>query len=110
MVNEFRFTAQRNNNQQAFPARKLPTPSDLGVGITSDDPTGPPRIGFYDSGLNLGFSPQGPTTEINNTYNWTDTFSWVKGRHGLRPDSTTRPSRTTPCTTFMSTASSTFTE
>ncbi len=84
IVNEFRFTAQRNRIIQAFPARNLPTATSLGFGITPDDDTGPSKIGFYDSGLTTGFSPQGPTSEINNTYTWNDTLSWQKGRHGIK--------------------------
>ncbi len=84
MVNEFRFTAQRNNLQNAVPVGKLPTPNQLGVGITSDDPVGPPRVSFFDDGLTLGYSPNGPTAEIDNTYIWNDTLSWQKGRHGFK--------------------------
>ncbi len=84
MVNEFRFTAQRNNRRQAFPASKLPTPSELGVGVTPDQSTGPTRLGFYDEGFNVGFSPQGPTDLIDNTYIWNDTFSWQRNNHGFK--------------------------
>lgn len=84
MVNEFRFTAQRNHIISSFPGRKLPSPGQLGIGITPDDPVGPTRIDLFGSGLSLGFSPQGPTTLINNTYVWNDTFSWQKGNHGLK--------------------------
>ena len=83
LLNEFRFTAQRNNNFQAAPANKLPTASQLGIGITPDNPTGPPRVEL-GSGLLLGSSPQGPTALIDNTYTWTDTVSWTKGRHTIK--------------------------
>jgi hypothetical protein len=83
MINEFRFTAQRNHGVQAVPASSLPTASALGVGITPDDPTGPPILGF-NSGANAGFSPQGPTALIDNTYIWNDTLSWTKGKHGIK--------------------------
>jgi hypothetical protein len=84
MLNDFRFTAQRANRLQAKPATKLPTAADLGVGITPDDPTGPPRLAFNGINLNLGFSPQGPTALINNTFAFNDNFSWVKGRHTMK--------------------------
>src|SRR5260370_14235035 len=84
MVNEFRFRAQRNRGLQAAPATSLPKPADLGIGITSDDPTGPPILGFLGSGQTAGFSPQGPTALIDNTYNWSDTFAWTKGRHNIK--------------------------
>src|SRR5437867_5489600 len=40
LLNDFRLTGQRNNTFQAVPTKKLPTAADLGIGITSDDPTG----------------------------------------------------------------------
>jgi outer membrane receptor protein involved in Fe transport len=82
LINEFRFTAQRNHVLQAVPVGNAPKPSALGVGITSDDPTGPPILGF--TSLTAGFSPQGPTALIDNTYNWSDTITWIKGRHGIK--------------------------
>jgi hypothetical protein len=84
VLNEIRITAQRINSLQAKPSKKLPTASDLGVGTTPDESTGPPILGFYDSGLTLGFSPQGPTTLINNTFSYSDTFSWIKGKHAMK--------------------------
>ncbi len=83
MINEFRFTAQRNNGLQSSPSATLPVASQLGVGVTPDNPTGPPNLSF-NSGLSVGFSVQGPTTLIDNTYTWSDTFSLVKGKHGLK--------------------------
>ena len=84
MVNEFRFSAQRNDIRQDFPGSTLPTASELGVGLTPDQPTGPPILCFYDDGYCTGFSPNGPTQLINNTYVWSDTFSWQKGNHALK--------------------------
>ncbi|HVS80713.1 MAG TPA: TonB-dependent receptor [Pyrinomonadaceae bacterium] len=83
LINDFRFTAQRSVSQQAKPGRTLPTAAQLGIGITPDNPTGPPRLGF-DRGLNIGFSPQGPTVLVNNTFSYTDTLSWIKGKHALK--------------------------
>lgn len=82
LINEFRFTAQRNNQLQAVPVGKAPKPSDLGVGITPDDPTGPPILGF--TSMTAGFSPQGPTALIDNTYTWSDQLTWIKGRHAFK--------------------------
>ncbi len=82
-INDFRFTVQRNNATQAIPGRSLPTASQLGIGITPDNPTGPPILGF-DSGLTIGFSPQGPTSFKNTTYSIADTFSLVKGKHSFK--------------------------
>ncbi|HLJ49287.1 MAG TPA: carboxypeptidase regulatory-like domain-containing protein [Bryobacteraceae bacterium] len=83
VLNEFRFTAQRNAGLQAVPASTLPTPAQLGMAITPDDPTGPPLLGFA-SGLTTGFSPQGPTALIDNTYTWSDGLTWNKGKHSMK--------------------------
>ncbi|MFL6209898.1 MAG: carboxypeptidase regulatory-like domain-containing protein [Pyrinomonadaceae bacterium] len=83
VLNDLRFTAQRDNQTQAVPQRKLPTAAELGIAITPDNPSGPPRLGF-DSGMSVGFSPQGPTSLINNTFNWLDTVSWIKGKHAMK--------------------------
>src|SRR5208337_4362049 len=83
LLNEARFTAQRMNIAQAFPAQNLPTPGQLGIGTTPDQSTGPSLIDF-NRGLTLGFSPQGPTTEINNTFGASDTLSWLKGQHTMK--------------------------
>jgi outer membrane receptor protein involved in Fe transport len=80
LLNELRFTAQRNFFDNDDVGRTLPTASGLGIGITPDLPTGPPNI-LFDNGLALGFSEQGPTKEANNTYRVSDTVTWVKGRN-----------------------------
>lgn len=84
LLNELRVTAQRLNHSQAIPATTLPTASQLGVNITPDQATGPPIIGFLGTGLSVGFSPQGPTREIDNTYALYDNVSWTRGRHNLK--------------------------
>ena len=83
LINVARFTAQRIRTTQAVPATKLPTAADLGIGITPDQSTGPPRISLT-GGITLGFSPQGPTTLVNNTFDYSDTISWTKGRHNTK--------------------------
>lgn len=79
-LSEFHFTLQRNAQDQAVPSSVLPTPAQLGVGVTPDQSTGPTRLGF-SSGLVTGFSPQGPTKLINNTFSYAETLTWIKGRH-----------------------------
>jgi len=91
LLNDFRLTGQRNNNFQAVPSRKLPTAGELGIGITPDDPTGPPILGFTTSGTNMGFSPQGPTKLIDNTFTWSDTLTWIKGPHTFKAGGTYTP-------------------
>lgn len=83
LVNELRLYVQRNNYAQEVPAITLPNAADLGIGITPDNPSGPPIISF-DNGLQVGFSPQGPTHEINNTFGFADTFSWIRGKHNFK--------------------------
>lgn len=80
LLNELRFTAQRNLFAQDSIARALPTASDLGILITPDKPTGPPNI-LFDNGLALGFSEQGPTSLASNTYGISDTVTWVRGHN-----------------------------
>src|ERR1700688_1424443 len=83
MVNEFRILIQRNNVLQDAPATKLPTAAGLGIGITPDQPTGPPNI-LFDNGMSLGFSEQGPTRLVNNTFGFTDTLSYIHGRNNFK--------------------------
>lgn len=83
MVNELRLFVQRNNTLQSQPAAKLPTAADLGIGTTPDNPTGPPNI-LFDNSLALGFSEQGPTALINNTFGFSDTLSYIRGKHNFK--------------------------
>jgi hypothetical protein len=80
LLNELRFTAQRNNDLQDQPAATLPTAATLGINTFPDNPTGPPNL-YFDTGLYVGFSEQGPTKLINNTYSYSDTVTWVKGHN-----------------------------
>jgi outer membrane receptor protein involved in Fe transport len=80
LVNEFRLYVQRNNHLQDQVGSSLPTAADLGIGTTPDNPTGPPNL-FFDNGLQVGFSENGPTSLINNTFGFTENLSWIHGRH-----------------------------
>ena len=84
LLNELRMTAQRLNHTQAVPTTSNPLRAQLGVDITPDQPTGPPMHRFLGSGLNIGDSPQGPTTEIDNTYAYYDNVSWTLGNHNCK--------------------------
>ena len=79
VLNEFRFTAQRNNILQAGIGKKWPSSVDLGVGNTPDDPVGPSRLWFPS--MTVGFNYNGPTNLVDNTFVWSDTLSWIKGKH-----------------------------
>ena len=83
LLNEFHFTAQRQNRLRSAPGATAPTAADLGVGITPDNPTGPPILTF-SSGLNLGFSGYGPSRVVNNTYQFADTMTWTRSKHTLK--------------------------
>ncbi|MBV8833108.1 MAG: TonB-dependent receptor, partial [Acidobacteriaceae bacterium] len=84
LVNEFRVTAQRFNNDQYVPATSLPGPRQLGIGITPDISTGPTLLNFAGSNTIVGFSPNGPTDLVNNTYALYDNVAWTKGRHDFK--------------------------
>jgi hypothetical protein len=83
LLNEARMTVQRENHLQAAPVGTKPTPAQLGIQITPDNSTGPPLL-FFNSGLTIGYSPNGPTTEIDNAYVYSDTVSWTKGKHNMK--------------------------
>src|SRR5580658_7548878 len=84
LLNELRVTAQRLDHTQAVPANKQPDAAQLGIDITPDQNTGPPIMFFDATGLTVGYSYQGPTREVDNTYALYDNLSWTKGRHNLK--------------------------
>ena len=82
-LNEFHFVAHRTNFLQDEPAKQLPTGPQLGIDITPDLATGPTNI-FFDNGFLIGPSENGPTRFIENTFSWTDAFSWTRGKHNWK--------------------------
>jgi outer membrane receptor protein involved in Fe transport len=80
-LNEVLITAQRFH-ETALPTSHLPTPAQLGVNISSDDPFGPPSLSFA-SGMNLGFNPN-VTWKSDNNYAVADTLTWNHGPHTLK--------------------------
>jgi outer membrane receptor protein involved in Fe transport len=85
VLNEFRVTVQRSNTLQAKPARTIPTHSALGeTGITPDLELGGAALAFDDQATYFGFSIQGPSTLISNTFAYSDTLSWTRGRHNWK--------------------------
>ncbi|MGA7631310.1 MAG: carboxypeptidase regulatory-like domain-containing protein [Terriglobales bacterium] len=82
-LNEFHFVVHRTNFLQDEPANKLPTGPDLGIDITPDLATGPTDI-FFDNGFLIGPTENGPTRFIENTFSWTDAFSWTRGKHNWK--------------------------
>jgi hypothetical protein len=83
VLNEFRFTPERTNNLASKPDRQLPTPANLGVGVTPDLPDGPSNL-FFDTGLSIGFSASGPQRFVDNTFTYSDTFTWIRGAHSWK--------------------------
>ena len=77
-LNELLITAQRFR-QTSLPTSHLPTPTQLGVNINSDDPFGPPTIAFA-SGMTIGFDPN-VTWKADNNYAISDNFTWNHGHH-----------------------------
>ena len=84
IVNELHFTAQRDNNALNSPAVNLPKPADLGVAVTPDLATGPPQILFDASNLLLGFNINGPADYADTSYGYSDTLSFIRGRHTFK--------------------------
>jgi len=85
VLNEVRFVTQRRNILQGQPASgfSLFTPGALGLAVTPDNPTGPPTLSF-GNGLNTGFTNDGPSTLVDNTFGITEALSWVRGRHNFK--------------------------
>ncbi|MGA8373614.1 MAG: carboxypeptidase regulatory-like domain-containing protein [Candidatus Sulfotelmatobacter sp.] len=82
-LNEFHFVTHRTNFLQDEPANHLPTGPELGVQITPDLATGPTNI-YFDNGFQIGPSENGPTRFIENTFSWTEAFSWTRGKHNWK--------------------------
>jgi outer membrane receptor protein involved in Fe transport len=83
VLNEFHFVTHRSNFLHDEPGNHLSTGPELGVQITPDLATGPTNI-FFDNGFQIGPSEQGPTRFVENTFSWTDAFSWSRGKHNLK--------------------------
>jgi len=83
LLNEFRLFLQRSNFLQDKPAVKLPTASQLNIGINQDDPQGPPNL-WFDNNFYVGFSEQGPTDLVDTTFGFSDTLTYVHGRHNWK--------------------------
>jgi hypothetical protein len=83
LVNELRAYTQRVYQLQDQVGAKLPTAAALGFGVTPDNPTGPVNM-WFDTGLQVGYSVNGPTSFADNTFGVVDTLSWVHGRHNFK--------------------------
>lgn len=83
LVNEFRLFIQRSDFSNDQPGVSLPTPAQLGIGLTPDLPVGPSNLSF-DNGMAVGFSEQGPKTEIDNTFGFVESLSYIHGRNNWK--------------------------
>jgi hypothetical protein len=83
LLNEFHFVTHRSNYAADLVTAHLPTGPDLGIQITPDVTTGPTNL-FFDTGLQLGPSENGPTRYVENTFSWTDAVSWTRGKHNWK--------------------------
>ncbi len=83
LLNEFLFLTHRSNYLQDTPGNKEPTGPDLGINISPDIASGPTNL-FFDTGLDIGPSENGPTRYIENTFSWSDSVSWTRGKHNWK--------------------------
>jgi carboxypeptidase family protein/TonB-dependent receptor-like protein len=83
LLNEFHFVTHRSDYLSDTPANHLPAPQSLGIGVTPDVATGPTNL-FFDTGLSIGNSENGPTRYVENTFSWTDSVTWTRGHHNWK--------------------------
>ena len=85
MLNEFRVGYTRLNFDTGTP-QKLVDPAS--VGFTNIIPQLPQGAGYprmtITGYFNLGFTSNGPQPRKDQTYQITDNFSWVKGKHSFK--------------------------
>jgi hypothetical protein len=83
-LNEFHLTAQRLDFEVNQHAKRLPGPTDLGITGTGTPVDGPPLIVLPTSQLAFGYPSINPISNPDNTYEFSDTFTRIKGRHTLK--------------------------
>lgn len=84
-VNEFRFSWHQRDTLSVVPVNKT-TPADLGIaGIVPDDPNalGVPRVDITGFS-NFGNTIQGPQGRDDNTFQFTDNFTYNRGDHHMK--------------------------
>lgn len=83
-INQARFAANRRADLLSKPTDTTP-PSTLGfTNVNPDDPNGAAPPIMFTTSFNLGPSPQGPTTEHDATFQWTDDVTVTRGRHEFK--------------------------
>jgi hypothetical protein len=84
LINEAVAAFHRRDQPGVVPANHA-TPASLGfTGIIPDDPSaaGPPYIGI--NSITIGNTYQGPQARRDNTWQYGDSLSWIKGRHSMK--------------------------
>ena len=72
VTNEFRLGFNRNSQNWPVGSQKFPGLDQF------------PNLTFFDlNGVNVGPDPNAPQTAVQNTYQVTDNFSWLKGAHTI---------------------------
>ena len=84
MLNEFIVTAQRLDFQVNLHAKALPGPTELGITGTGTPVDGPPLIALPTSQLAFGYPAINPIQNPDNTYEFSDNFTRIKGRHTFK--------------------------
>jgi hypothetical protein len=83
-INQARFAANRRAGLQSKPVDTTP-PSALGfTNVNPDDPAGAAPPIMFTNTFNLGPSPQGPTTEHDASFQWTDDVAVTRGKHEVK--------------------------
>ncbi len=87
-VNDFRFGISRlENANQAGRAGKENVVADLGIkGLPTDNPLywGTPNVNLGGGISNIGESSDVPFNTWDTIFQWTDNFSWSRGKHSLK--------------------------
>ena len=85
VLNEARASFHRRASPSVIPVNNA-TPASLGfTGIVPDDPgsAGPPAISINGFTI-IGNTVQGPQARFDNTWQYSDSVSWIKGKHSMR--------------------------
>jgi len=85
VFNEARASVHRRASPSVIPVNNT-TPASIGLsGVVPDDPAaaGPPSIRI--NGISeFGNTIQGPQSRFDTTYQYSDTLSWIKGKHAWK--------------------------
>lgn len=87
VLNEFRLAFHRLSSQGVVPVNTTSLKSLGLTGINPDNPAaeGPPTVDLSAAGLDMfGNSYQGPQSRWDNTWQWIDNMSWIKGTHYIK--------------------------